>query len=198
MYAGTRAGPLLAHPVELAPNLTGKDASHYSRSSPEYLGALGATVGHLRALAAAEAAGVDAALILEDDVVTDLLPFWQFGSLWDFVDRLPAGWSAVQLAMIASEDTWDSAFSAWSAAAWPPTLEADPFWSNAAYLVSRRALREFLAPPLRPEGQPGTFDLTVFHVLNWCGQGGGGWRDGPTLLHRPDTTPVAHAQRHQF
>ena len=59
-------------------------------------GAVGCTLSHLKAIRAAYEAGDDVALILEDDAVADLAPWWSL-SLEAFADSLPPGWHAAQV-----------------------------------------------------------------------------------------------------
>lgn len=150
---GRDVAPLLATSVDAVPD----NVEHSPRDSPEFLGALGCTVSHLLALSAAYARGLDYALILEDDVVPDLVPFWR-EDLPHYVHGLPRGWSIAQLALIGDEAMWDQAYDGWYTAVaggrWGPAKVAAStvFWSTAAYVVSRVGMAAILGRFQQPDG----------------------------------------------
>ena len=127
-------------PAEAAEAFFGEQARE-----PEFLAALGCTMSHLFTARRALAEGADPALVLEEDVVLDLEPFWLVRHLDSLVDALPAHWQAVQLSLLATSSEWSElrlgwqrALETWGAAA---TLKSDFFWSTAAYLLHPRGMR---------------------------------------------------------
>ena len=114
------------------------DNPERSKSDAEYLAVLGCTLSHLKAIEFAHTRQVDWALILEDDVVEDLRPFWQH-RLSEFVLLLPPGWSVVQLSLIGSSEMWTELIAAWER---NPliVLPSTTFWSTGAYIISRNAI----------------------------------------------------------
>ena len=157
---GKDAQPLLATTVAEVPD----NYERSPRDSPEYLGALGCTISHLLAISTAERQGVDFALILEDDVVPDLLPFWP-SNLFDFVADLPKDWSIVQLSLIGEEAMWNRAYEQWESRTSKSRVAATTeFWSTAAYLVSKPAMRAILSR-FRP-GPQDRFNLSSVWTIN--------------------------------
>ena len=127
-------------PAEAAGAFFGEQARE-----PEFLAALGCTMSHLFTAQQALAEGADPALVLEEDVVLDLEPFWLVRHLDSLVDALPAHWQAVQLSLLATPNEWSElrlgwprALETWGTAA---TLKSDFFWSTAAYLLHPRGMR---------------------------------------------------------
>lgn len=112
---------------------------------PEFLAALGCTMSHLLTARRALAEGADPALVLEEDAVLDLEPFWQVRHLDSLVDALPAHWQAVQLSILATTDEWSELRLGWQRAleTWKTAamLKSDYFWSTAAYLMHPRGMR---------------------------------------------------------
>jgi GR25 family glycosyltransferase involved in LPS biosynthesis len=127
-------------PAEAADAFFGEQARE-----PEFLAALGCTMSHLFTARRALAEGADPALVLEEDVVLDLEPFWLVRHFDSLVDAFPAHWQAVQLSLLATPNEWSElrlgwqrALETWGAAA---TLKSDFFWSTAAYLLHPRGMR---------------------------------------------------------
>lgn len=155
---GKDVAPLMATPVEAIPDNYEKSP----RKSPEFLGALGCTVSHLVAISLAHGRGLDYALILEDDVVPDLLPFWP-EDLPRFVAGLPRDWSIVQLALIGDEAMWNRAYEGWDKAVAGKVAASTEFWSTAAYLISRAGMASILGRFREPDGR---FNLTSLWAIN--------------------------------
>jgi GR25 family glycosyltransferase involved in LPS biosynthesis len=136
---GRNASPFLATSIDVVPDT----CDNYARNSPEFMGTLGCTLGHLRALVAAEEQGVDVALIIEDDVVPDLMQFWN-KDLSTFITELPPNWSTVQLSLIGYPHMWASAYDSWISAGKMQVISSKAFWSTAAYMISRDTIKQML------------------------------------------------------
>lgn len=111
---------------------------------PEFLPALGCTLGHLRAIERAMKDRASPALILEDDAVFDLQPFWLHPSLEWFIQALPSRWGVVQLSLVASQQEWDALRAGWRTQRAAAQLKRDFFWGSAAYLIHPRSMRKLL------------------------------------------------------
>ena len=128
-------------PVQNADAIFGEQAKE-----PEFLAALGCTLSHLRTAQRALSDGAEPALVLEEDAVLDLEPFWLLKRLDTLVAALPSEWQAVQLAMLATPKDWSQLRLGWQAAqkTWRTSalmLKADYFWGTAAYLLHPRGMR---------------------------------------------------------
>jgi GR25 family glycosyltransferase involved in LPS biosynthesis len=126
------------------------------------------TVSHLRALQLVVRQGVDYALILEDDITLDTVPFWRF-TLPELIASLPPDWGVVQLQVILSVQ-----FAKSENGRRLITPEFNPMWalhphrSNiewgaSAYLIRRdhaHAILKTYSPD--PEADPLPVDLTSY------------------------------------
>jgi len=129
-------------PVQKVEAIFGEQAS----LEREFLSALGCTLSHLRTARRALSDGAEPALVLEEDAVLDLEPFWLAKRLDTLVSALPTEWQAVQLAMLATPKDWSQLRLGWQAAqqTWRTSalmLKADYFWGTAAYLLHPRGMR---------------------------------------------------------
>ena len=131
--------------------------------SSEFFAVLGCALSHLKAIREASMKGVDWALIFEDDVVHDLLPFWG-QTVAEFVESLPPGWFFVQLSLIGDAAMWSSLMTTWeSASPHPQVMATKDFWSTGAYLISSSAIARVNDLYLLPNGK---FNLSRLPCLN--------------------------------
>ena len=141
----------------------------------EFASALGCTLSHLRACRRALRDGASPALILEDDAVLDLRPFWPTAGLAPLIAALPSGWQLVQLAIVARADEWEELRAAWRVASRAygsaPLLRRDFYWSSAAYLLHERGARALLR---RFRNSSGGGDDSGGFGFRFGGGGGGG------------------------
>lgn len=124
---------------------------------PEFLAALGCTLSHLRTARRALSDGSEPALVLEEDAVLDLEPFWLVKRLDTLVSALPVEWQAVQLAMLAAPKDWLQLRLGWQGAqqTWRTSglmLKADFFWGTASYLLHPRGMRALVNRYARTTG----------------------------------------------
>ena len=122
-----------------------RDVFGYQALQPEFLAALGCALSHLRAAARALADGAAPALILEEDAVADLQPYWLASRFETLLAALPGGWEAVQLSALAEREDWSALRARWreefARSGTALQLRRDFYWSTAAYLLSPRGLR---------------------------------------------------------
>ena len=143
---------------------------------------VGCSMSHVLAIQRAEAycarTGCEMAVIMEDDVTPSLLPYWT-QTLPRLASTLPDSWAVVQLQLIAQEREWTELMQAWRSASYPSHTESrqwqqagdesvSPYtaplavlhdrrrhFGTGAYLISRRGMRQILAPFTQPATPPG-------------------------------------------
>ena len=131
--------------------------------TPEYFAVLGCSLSHLKAMRVAWQRRVEWALVVEDDVVPDLVPFWAMKDLQAFVRALPPHWSIAQLSLVGDGRMWRELVREWELRAYPPVVPSTSFWSTGAYLVSRKAMAAIMDRYLAPDG---TFSLASLPCIN--------------------------------
>ena len=131
--------------------------------TPEYFAVLGCSLSHLKAIHVARQRRVEWALIVEDDVVPDLVPFWTSKDLYAFVSALPPDWSVAQLSLVGDGRMWRELVREWELRAYPLVLPSTSFWSTGAYLVSRAAMTAIMGHYSAPDG---TFSLAGLPCIN--------------------------------
>ena len=131
--------------------------------TPEYFAVLGCSLSHLKAIRVAWLRRVEWALIVEDDVVPDLVPFWASKDLHAFVRALPLGWSVAQLSLVGDGRMWRELVREWEMRGHPQVVPSTSFWSTGAYLVSRAAMTAIMERYSMPDG---TFSLAGLPCIN--------------------------------
>lgn len=148
---------LVRHGAEGVPAIKSRRGATAVRGSTDWRAALACSVSHLRAMRAGIESSAPYALVVEDDVVSDLLHFWPPDQLSRFIKALPRDWGVVQVALSQKSAHWDKQFAVWAASS-PPPLAMPPvthFNCAAAYLISRASM-------LYAMGQYGVGDLFGF------------------------------------
>lgn len=115
------------------------------------LGELGCLMGHLLAVRQAYVNGDREALIMEDDMAPDLMPYWTFGigDLLDTLQRHDPDWDCVQLQYLMTSDKRE-VYERWmfevkesellEGRLWRKEFQ----WATGAYLVSRKGMEKVL------------------------------------------------------
>jgi GR25 family glycosyltransferase involved in LPS biosynthesis len=132
--------------------------------TPEYFAVLGCSLSHLKAIRIAWLRRVEWALIVEDDVVPDLFPFWDSKDLPTFVRALPPDWSVAQLSLVGDGRMWRELVKEWEVRGYPPVVATASFWSTGAYLISKAAMAVIMGRYSMPPG--GTFSLASLPCIN--------------------------------
>ena len=130
--------------------------------SAEYFAVLGCSLSHLKAIREASVRSVDWALIFEDDIVPDILPYWSDG-LIEYVQMLPSDWAVVQLSLIGNEPMWLQLINRWEVSERPMVMPSTEFWSTGAYLISRTTIDTVVKTY---DAGDGKFDLQRLSCLN--------------------------------
>jgi GR25 family glycosyltransferase involved in LPS biosynthesis len=125
----------------------------------EYWGVLGCTLSHLKAISELYEKRTKVAIIVEDDAVTDLSPFWT-SSFDEFIKNLPTNWTIVQLSLTGTEDMWSRAFSEWQQNRRSVAVNYE-FWGTVAYLINRRGIEHIVSAY-----GFGKFDLSKLECIN--------------------------------
>ena len=131
--------------------------------TPEYFAVLGCSLSHLKAIRIAWQRRAEWALIMEDDVVPDLVPFWTSKDLHTFVRALPLGWSVAQLSLVGDGRMWRELVRGWEVGGYPLVLPSTSFWSTGAYLVNKAAMTAIME---RYSAPGGTFSLAGLPCIN--------------------------------
>jgi GR25 family glycosyltransferase involved in LPS biosynthesis len=114
-------------------------------TGPMWRGAIGCALAHLSAALKVVELGVDYALVLEDDMTLELLPYWPRGAFQSTIAQLPVGWEAVQLSLICGPEVWDKLQTyAMQKQAFYVTYSNIWLASNGAYLLSRDGAKALL------------------------------------------------------
>jgi len=134
-------GEILASPISVISGLC--DSSRLGRMSGEYLSALGCSLSHLRAISYAYVSNLSVALVVEDDAVLDLSPYWQ-NSLEEFIEALPKGWTIIQLSLTGEQQTWVEAFEKWNEHK-HQVMPSTSFWGTVSYLINRLGMLQVVS-----------------------------------------------------
>ena len=154
---------LLAAAAAIPPTCEELWSNGSATSSPrERTGVLGCTLSHLLAIRAAHEAGLEVAVVLEDDLEPSLTRFWTV-SLAQFIASLPPAWQVVQLASIGNARMWRELQLLSADAGSPAVLSVRNLWSTGAYIINRRGMEAVLTRYSRANG---TFDLSLLPCLN--------------------------------
>ena len=110
---------------------------------------MGCSLSHVVAIQRAEehciATGCEMAIILEDDVNGELLPYWNV-PIVKVAASMPDNWAVLQLQLIAQEREWKGLIMEWRAR---PALTTPHdrrlHFGTGAYLIHRRGMRQILA-----------------------------------------------------
>ena len=127
----------------------------HTKADVRYLRLLGCSLSHLMVYEQAWKDDVDVALVLEDDIVLDLVPFWTT-TFENLIDALPINWTLVQLSITATRETYATLRNNTART----TLKHDnglEIWGTVAYLISRNGIKSMLETYLIG---PHTFDLS--------------------------------------
>ena len=128
---------------------------------PALLRIVACSLSHLKAISIAYRFTKDYALIVEDDVVTDLLPFWTM-SLEEFFSALPVGWKIVQLSLTGEPELWSDIYTEWKVKRFPPVLMNSSFWGTVAYAINKSGMEYVLDKYRTLNG----FDLSMLPCIN--------------------------------
>ena len=154
---------LLVTPLSSLPPLCDNaDATIIPRQhlhSPEFWGALGCSLAHLKTISQLRDNNASVALIVEDDAVPDTVPFWT-SSLEEFVSSLPPDWSIVQLSLTGEQSLWKSTYRKWQKDK-ARISKNTQFWGTVAYLISRKGIESVV----NAYGH-GTFNISALSCLN--------------------------------
>lgn len=157
--------PGLAEVPPGEPEWDGKSKRPQWNTGPMWRGAIGCTLAHLRAAQKVLALNLEYALIIEDDMTTELVPYWPKEVFSNLLTQLPSQWEAVQLSVIAGTETWDKVrnFARDNYAAY---ITIPNIWlaSNGAYLLSRRGAQLLMNLFRHPKS--GRFDLSSLRCIN--------------------------------
>lgn len=132
-------------------------------------GVLGCTLSHLLAAEKVfEDKSIKYAIIMEDDMTDELVPYWHPGAFQNLLELLPIRWSCVQLSLLSNQGALDALRDV----SYGHDTNASPYYlipgqwlaSNGAYLVSRQGVTE-LMQALRNKLTK-RFDLSNLRCLN--------------------------------
>ena len=170
----------LAKPILLSPGLAEHDEElgesewdgivqrPLRRISPMFLGALGCTIAHIRAMAAISRLNLPYALIMEDDMTPELFPTILNSSsiykLSTIIKQLPSNWSAVELSAITGEGAWKELMDRLKSTQVENMIHDLWLASNGAYLISSRGIQEVLQSVIHFTTRK--LDLTKLRCIN--------------------------------
>lgn len=141
------------------------------RQDSFFFGALGCTVSHLLAaqkLLAEPDKDIKYALIMEDDMTDEFIPYWLPDTIDNLISALPEKWGAVQLSLLSSQKniaTMREQEKNFVNNSHPYFRLADK-WSasNGAYLLSRKGAAELMAS--NQVKMTGRFNLKNMRCIN--------------------------------
>jgi GR25 family glycosyltransferase involved in LPS biosynthesis len=128
-------------------------------------GVVGCTLSHMRAIKQAYDSGAEVALILEDDAVPDLAPWWP-QSLEAYIASLPDDWQLSQLSWTTQEDRASQKYAAseefqrqaLNAVNGSKHFSPQAFWGTVAYLIHRRGMERVMSQLWQKD--KGQFDVS--------------------------------------
>ena len=134
-------------------------------TGPMWRGAVGCALAHLSAAAEVLRRNLSHALILEDDMTLELLPYWPEEPLRSILAYLPPDWEAVQLSVITGDEAWDKLRShADREKSIYITYQGIWLASNGAYLLSRQGAQRLMDLFRNPV--TGKFNLSPLLCMN--------------------------------
>lgn len=102
---------------------------------------IGCTLSHIKAIKAIEANNDDVALVMEDDVSFELVPYWPKDMIQTIIQTIPADVGIVQLYWGNHSAPWCRILDTYDIV----EQNRDTCWGTVAYLVTRRGVHDILS-----------------------------------------------------
>lgn len=140
---------------------TYQEISYVNHDARKTKAEIGCTLAHLKAIKQSYNDGHEMVLILEDDTVLDLVPFWDITSLRSLSEDAPDDWEILQLH--TAKPTTKSK--------WEKFNPKNPLWTTAAYMINKKGMKNILNKTtneyseivIKPDG---VADFFIYHNAN--------------------------------